>query len=257
MKEYAESSPSIGTALNPYIGYEVAAEIIKESTKTGRSIREVVKRRKLMTDEELDRALDVAAMTRGGIVVAFAAVSSHDGFAERRSSPRSSRTSGSRSASSSCSCSPARVDARRGDPLGRRHGQPGLAVARRLAVANQPADERAPVRLRQPRGTSGRSSSRSCCSAWVGCSRSTKASRSCATRTSSRTSGSRSACLVFAIVLESHGRCAPRSSRRNRERRARHEPVAASSADEDPRAPRRAARGHRRARSVSRSRCSA
>ena len=30
MKQYAESSPSIGTALNPYLGYEVAAEIVKE-----------------------------------------------------------------------------------------------------------------------------------------------------------------------------------------------------------------------------------
>ncbi len=68
LKAYAESSPSIGTALNPHIGYETAAEVIKESTKTGKSIREVVKRRKLMTDDELDRALDVEAMTRGGII---------------------------------------------------------------------------------------------------------------------------------------------------------------------------------------------
>jgi fumarate hydratase class II len=67
MKQYAESSPSLGTALNPYLGYEVAAEIVKEATKTGRSVREVVKRRKLMTDDELDRALDVLALTRGGI----------------------------------------------------------------------------------------------------------------------------------------------------------------------------------------------
>jgi fumarate hydratase, class II len=67
-REYAESSPSIGTALNPYLGYETTAEIIKEATRTGRSIREVVKRRKLMTDAELDQALDVIAMTRGGIV---------------------------------------------------------------------------------------------------------------------------------------------------------------------------------------------
>ena len=68
LKRYAESSPSIGTALNPYIGYEKAADIIKESTKTGKSIREIVKQRKLMTDEELDRALDVESMTRGGII---------------------------------------------------------------------------------------------------------------------------------------------------------------------------------------------
>ena len=40
---------------------------MKEATKTGRSVRDVVKRRKLMTDDELDHALDVIAMTRGGI----------------------------------------------------------------------------------------------------------------------------------------------------------------------------------------------
>jgi fumarate hydratase class II len=68
LKEYAESSPSIGTALTPYIGYETAAEIIKESTRTGKSIRQIVRTRKLMTDAELDRALDVEAMTKGGIV---------------------------------------------------------------------------------------------------------------------------------------------------------------------------------------------
>jgi fumarate hydratase class II len=68
LKTYAESSPSIGTALTPYIGYEVAAEVIKESQRSGKSIREVVRRRKLMTDDELDRALDIEAMTRGGVV---------------------------------------------------------------------------------------------------------------------------------------------------------------------------------------------
>ncbi|MGQ0826126.1 MAG: class II fumarate hydratase [Actinomycetota bacterium] len=67
LQEYAESSPAIATALNPYVGYETAAEIVKESMRTGRSVREIVKRRKLMTDAQLDRALDVIAMTRGGI----------------------------------------------------------------------------------------------------------------------------------------------------------------------------------------------
>jgi fumarate hydratase class II len=68
LKRYAESSPSIGTALNPYIGYETAADVIKEATRTGKSIRDIVRERKLMTDEELDRALDIESMTRGGIV---------------------------------------------------------------------------------------------------------------------------------------------------------------------------------------------
>jgi fumarate hydratase class II len=68
LRRYAESSPSIGTALTPYIGYEKAADVIKEATKTGKSIREIAKRRKLMTDAELDAALDVEKMTRGGII---------------------------------------------------------------------------------------------------------------------------------------------------------------------------------------------
>ena len=66
-KSYAESSPSIGTSLNPYIGYEKAAEVIKESTKSGRSIRELVLERGWMTDGELDRALDTLAQTKGGV----------------------------------------------------------------------------------------------------------------------------------------------------------------------------------------------
>ena len=104
LKEYAESSPSIGTALNPYIGYEVAAEIVKESTqdRASRSARSC-KRRKLMTDDELDRALDVA---RDDARRHRRSVRRHvvpRGFADERSSRRSSPTSGSRSASSSCS----------------------------------------------------------------------------------------------------------------------------------------------------------
>jgi fumarate hydratase class II len=66
-RRYAESSPSLGTSLNPYIGYEAAAEIVKESIRTGRSVREIVLDRGLMTDEQLDKALDVLGMTKGGV----------------------------------------------------------------------------------------------------------------------------------------------------------------------------------------------
>lgn len=66
-RAYAESSPSIGTSLTPYVGYEKAAELVKASMATGRSIRELVRAEGLMTDEELDRALDVLGMTRGGV----------------------------------------------------------------------------------------------------------------------------------------------------------------------------------------------
>jgi fumarate hydratase class II len=68
LERNAESSPVIATALVPRLGYETTAAIIKESNRTGKSIRQVVRARKLMTDAELDRALDVEAMTRGGII---------------------------------------------------------------------------------------------------------------------------------------------------------------------------------------------
>jgi fumarate hydratase class II len=66
-KQFAEASPSIGTSLAPILGYEKAAEVIKESTKTGRSIRDLVLERGWLTDAELDKALDVLALTKGGL----------------------------------------------------------------------------------------------------------------------------------------------------------------------------------------------
>jgi fumarate hydratase class II len=65
---HALSSPSIGTALNPYIGYEETAKVIKQSLAEGKTLREVVLERKLMSEEDVDRALDVEAMTKGGIL---------------------------------------------------------------------------------------------------------------------------------------------------------------------------------------------
>ena len=65
---YALSSPSIGTALNPYIGYEAAAKVIKKSLKEKKDLRAVVLEEGLLSPEEVDRALDVMAMTKGGIL---------------------------------------------------------------------------------------------------------------------------------------------------------------------------------------------
>ncbi len=67
LRAYAESSPSIGTALTPALGYELAAEIVKESIATGASVRDIVRARALMSDAELDAALDIEGMTRGGV----------------------------------------------------------------------------------------------------------------------------------------------------------------------------------------------
>jgi len=70
-RELAESSPSIVTPLNRYLGYEEAASVAKQSLKERRTIREVVLERGhvesgKLTAEQLDAALDVLAMARGG-----------------------------------------------------------------------------------------------------------------------------------------------------------------------------------------------
>ncbi|MFM9372064.1 class II fumarate hydratase [Streptomyces sp. Da 82-17] len=68
-REYAESSPSVVTPLNKYIGYEEAAKVAKRALAERRTIREVVLdagyvERGDLTLEELDSALDVLRMTR-------------------------------------------------------------------------------------------------------------------------------------------------------------------------------------------------
>ena len=67
-REYAESSPSIVTPLNRYLGYEEAASVAKQSLKERKTIREVVLERGHVEDgkltvAQLDAALDVLAMT--------------------------------------------------------------------------------------------------------------------------------------------------------------------------------------------------
>ncbi len=67
-RELAEGSPSIVTPLNRYVGYEEAAKIAKQALAEKRSIREVVLARghvpDALSEEQLDAALDVLAMTR-------------------------------------------------------------------------------------------------------------------------------------------------------------------------------------------------
>ncbi len=66
--EYAESSPSVVTPLNRYIGYENAAKVAKQSVKERKTIREVVLELGFvdngdLTETQLDEALDVLSMT--------------------------------------------------------------------------------------------------------------------------------------------------------------------------------------------------
>jgi aspartate ammonia-lyase len=57
LKQQVEKSPILITLLNPYVGYLTAAEIYKESLRTGSGIRELILRKKLMSEKELEDAL--------------------------------------------------------------------------------------------------------------------------------------------------------------------------------------------------------
>jgi fumarate hydratase, class II len=63
LQRYAELTLSAATALNPYVGYDKASEIVKEAVASGRSLREVAKEAGV-EDEVLDKALDYRAMAR-------------------------------------------------------------------------------------------------------------------------------------------------------------------------------------------------
>ena len=60
-------NPILVTALNPVIGYEKGAAVAKKAYKEGRSVKDVAREMTDLTDEELDRLLDPASLTEGGI----------------------------------------------------------------------------------------------------------------------------------------------------------------------------------------------
>ncbi|GBC92445.1 Aspartate ammonia-lyase [bacterium HR15] len=60
---YAETSPSLATALNPYVGYATAAEVVKQALRENRSIVDVVRERGLLTEEQIRAVFDPYKMT--------------------------------------------------------------------------------------------------------------------------------------------------------------------------------------------------
>lgn len=66
-REYVEKSVGIITALNPHLGYEVAARIAREAILTGRSVRELCLEYHVLSEEELNLILDPYEMTHPGI----------------------------------------------------------------------------------------------------------------------------------------------------------------------------------------------
>jgi len=61
--EMIEKSLALVTALNPYIGYDAAAKLAKESYESGMTIREIARKKKVLPDDKLDEILDPGKMT--------------------------------------------------------------------------------------------------------------------------------------------------------------------------------------------------
>jgi len=64
---WVERSAALATALMPHIGYARAAEISKQSVKEGVLIRDLVKRDRILPDEQIDDVLDLRKMTEIGV----------------------------------------------------------------------------------------------------------------------------------------------------------------------------------------------
>ncbi len=60
---YAQSTVSLATALNPYIGYAKAAEIVKESVTTGKTIIDIAREKGYLSEEQIKEILDPVRMT--------------------------------------------------------------------------------------------------------------------------------------------------------------------------------------------------
>lgn len=67
LKEYVEKSVGIITAVNPHIGYEVAANIAREAILNEQSVRELCLKRGVLTEEEMELILNPFEMTKPGI----------------------------------------------------------------------------------------------------------------------------------------------------------------------------------------------
>jgi aspartate ammonia-lyase len=65
-RRYFERSIALATALNPYIGYLAAAEIAKESVRTGKTVVELVREKKLLTEEQIKKVFSPEGMTNQG-----------------------------------------------------------------------------------------------------------------------------------------------------------------------------------------------
>lgn len=63
LKRYLETTIGIVTALNPVLGYEKTTELAKEALESGKGILELIREKKLLTEDQIKKLLDPAALT--------------------------------------------------------------------------------------------------------------------------------------------------------------------------------------------------
>ncbi len=63
LKRYMETTIGIVTALNPVLGYEKTTELAKEALKSGKGILELIREKKLLTEDQLKKLMDPAVLT--------------------------------------------------------------------------------------------------------------------------------------------------------------------------------------------------
>src|SRR5690606_29747755 len=63
VRQQLESSIGVATGLNPYIGYEKATEVAREALETGRPVWEIVRARRLLSDEQLQEVMAKQGLT--------------------------------------------------------------------------------------------------------------------------------------------------------------------------------------------------
>jgi len=62
-QKYIDQSVGIVTALNPVLGYEKTTELAKEALETGKGILELIREKKLLTEDQIKELLDPKKMT--------------------------------------------------------------------------------------------------------------------------------------------------------------------------------------------------
>ena len=65
---YVENSMALATALNPHIGYDKAAAVVKESLQTGKTIKELVLEKGYLDKKKLDEVLNPKNLTRPNLL---------------------------------------------------------------------------------------------------------------------------------------------------------------------------------------------